>query len=73
MIDLSHQKMEIQLANHCANRCCYSRYSNTFTKLYGVYSSNKVFKVQAGYGCVQCPDQKHFNYHYDCNVASSTF
>ena len=73
MIDLSHQNMEIQLVNYCANRCCYSRYSNTFSTRYGFYSSNKIFKVPADYSCVQCPDQRHSDYHYDCNVASSTF
>lgn len=70
-IDLRYDNMQIQLANYCANRCCYSRYTNTYSRQYGIYSSSKVFRVEAVSGCVQCPDQRHFDYYYDCNTVSS--
>jgi len=65
--------MEIQRRNNCANRCCYSRMSNTYSRPYGILSSSKVYRVQANYGCTQCPDQRQFDYEYDCNVSPYTY
>jgi len=71
MIDARHRNMDRQLIDYCANRCCYSRYTNTYNRQYGLYTSHKVFRVQAGVGCTHCPDRRYFDYHYDCNLVSS--
>jgi len=56
-------------SDYCSNRCCYSRYRNTYNRQYGLYSSQKVFRVQAGVGCVYCPDRRYLDYHYDCKTS----
>ena len=69
MIDARHQSMDHQIIDYCSNRCCYSRYRNTYNRQYGLYSSQKVFRVQAGVGCVYCPDRRYLDYHYDCKTS----
>jgi len=71
MIDARHRRIDDQLIDYCSNRCCYSRYRNTYNRQYGLYSSQKVLRIQAGVGCIYCPDRRYLDYHYDCNFLST--